>query len=71
MTACLSHRYAQRIRDLLALRLTQEKIARRLGMSPAHVGKIARQLAEETSPAPDDAPPGYDQRNLRRSAILA
>ena len=66
MSACLSHRFAQRIRDLLALRLSQEKIAARLGMSPANVGKIARQLADEAPQALDDLPPGFDQRNLRR-----
>lgn len=66
MSACLNHRFAPRIRDLLALHLSHDKIARRLGMSPANVGKIARQLAAETPPLPDESPPGFEERNLRR-----
>jgi hypothetical protein len=64
MSVLSPHRYAQRIADLIALGLTHEKIAHRLAMSPANVGKIARQLGAETPAA--DRPPGYDPRNLRR-----
>ena len=56
MSVLMPHRYAQRIADLLALGLTHEKIALRLAMSPANVGKIARQLGDETPPAPTDHP---------------
>lgn len=65
MSAAIPHRYAQRIADLIALGLTHEKIAHRLAMSPANVGKIARQLGDAIPPAASQ-PPGYDPRNLRR-----
>ena len=66
MTVTFQHRFGQRIGDLLALHMTHEKIARRLGMSVANVGKIARQLGLALPTSADDTPPGFEQKNLRR-----
>jgi len=66
MSHTSTHRYAHRIRDLLALNLSHEKISRRLGMSVSNVGKIARQLADDVPVLPVERPPGFDPGNLHR-----